>query len=511
MGSVVLDAVNSLFPSQHPFYDAPPVREPGPRPPPPPSDHQRASPSRSSNPSSMSASAPRASSSSSSTHTSTTPQPSSSGQSDNVSRRSSTQHQTSMRTPSARPPSPPLPANTAPPSEAPQPSAAAMNALSPEARQTRPAKIKVRDLAHIQSFASQDTSAFSELGSRSRSRSRGSSSGGGSSGEETPQYEISEMKVEHIIEMVAGLLTKITTTNDQQHEHLHRQPPHLQASSSSSPAAAAAAGHSPLSPQTTSVLAFHGKNVPSITILSYLSRINKYCPTSYEVFLSLLVYFDRMTERVNAGPMQSLRQANEASLERNSNSNNSNNSQSQNQGLSTSLASATSTPTSSSSSASSSASSSSANTDEMMQDVITATTPQGTQTATPPASGEIQKADDQPRGPLPGTPHSRAFQSETSSPQQQPQMAGFDQYPYNLSHFFVVDSFNIHRLVIAGVTCASKFFSDIFYTNSRYAKVSLPPPCVLSSSDLPTKKEKARKPNPNVFLWNRSAACPSPS
>jgi hypothetical protein len=40
-----------------------------------------------------------------------------------------------------------------------------------------------------------------------------------------------------------------------------------------------------------------------------------------------------------------------------------------------------------------------------------------------------------------------------------------------LSHFFVVDSFNIHRLVIAGVTCASKFFSDVFYTNSRYAKV----------------------------------------
>ena len=46
---------------------------------------------------------------------------------------------------------------------------------------------------------------------------------------------------------------------------------------------------------------------------------------------------------------------------------------------------------------------------------------------------------------------------------------------YNMSHFFVVDSFNIHRLVIAGVTCASKFFSDIFYTNSRYAKVFLLP------------------------------------
>lgn len=36
---------------------------------------------------------------------------------------------------------------------------------------------------------------------------------------------------------------------------------------------------------------------------------------------------------------------------------------------------------------------------------------------------------------------------------------------------FVIDSFNVHRLVIAGVTVASKFFSDVFYTNSRYAKV----------------------------------------
>ena len=37
---------------------------------------------------------------------------------------------------------------------------------------------------------------------------------------------------------------------------------------------------------------------------------------------------------------------------------------------------------------------------------------------------------------------------------------------------FTIDSFNLHRLVIAGVTVASKFFSDVFYTNSRYAKVS---------------------------------------
>jgi hypothetical protein len=211
------------------------------------------------------------------------------------------------------------------------------------------------------------------------------------------------MPVSDIIEMVAGLLTKITTTNDRQHDHLHRQIPPPE-------------GTSGLSQQTTSVLAFHGKNVPSISILSYLSRIHKYCPTTYEVFLSLLVYFDRMTERVNAGPMLSLRQANQQSLER------------VNAPTSTDSA-ATGTPQ---------------------------PAPTSVQAATPPPSGSLGK---QPDAPVQG--------SQPPSPPQQ----DLETDPYNLSHFFVVDSFNIHRLVIAGVTCASKFFSDVFYTNSRYAKV----------------------------------------
>lgn len=276
-----------------------------------------------------------------------------------------------------------------------------------EGRSSRPRKIKVRDLEHIQSFASEDMGSFSEIRSRSRSRSRGAEDNG-------PQYEISEMKVEHIIEMVAGLLTKITTTNDRQHEHLHRQPPSVDATSH-------------LNQQTTSVLAFHGKNVPSITILSYLSRINKYCPTSYEVFLSLLVYFDRMTERVNAGPIQSLRAANELSVKKHS------------------------------------ASSDSIGSSDAMVGV-TVTTPSSTQQITPPHSGGLERDKVAVRG-IPGTPHSKPSQPDS------PSISPTEIDAFNMSHFFVVDSFNIHRLVIAGVTCASKFFSDIFYTNSRYAKV----------------------------------------
>ncbi|KAI8978568.1 cyclin-domain-containing protein [Pilobolus umbonatus] len=34
-----------------------------------------------------------------------------------------------------------------------------------------------------------------------------------------------------------------------------------------------------------------------------------------------------------------------------------------------------------------------------------------------------------------------------------------------------IDSYNIHRLIITGIMISSKFFSDVFYTNARYAKV----------------------------------------
>jgi hypothetical protein len=203
------------------------------------------------------------------------------------------------------------------------------------------------------------------------------------------------MPVTEIIEMVAGLLTKITTTNDMHHEHVHRHIPPPE-------------GTSNLSPQATSVLAFHGKNVPTITILSYLTRIHKYCPTTYEVFLSLLVYFDRMTELVNRDQLENLHQR---------------------------WDSATGSEASSDSTESPA---------RHMQDSLM---------ATPPHSTGFIAQDSQ---------GSNASNSPGLSSQSDAEA---------LSHFFVVDSFNIHRLVIAAVTCASKFFSDVFYTNSRYAKV----------------------------------------
>ncbi|KAI9734453.1 MAG: hypothetical protein M1818_006842 [Claussenomyces sp. TS43310] len=242
--------------------------------------------------------------------------------------------------------------------------------------------VKVRDLAHIQSFAAEDLLSNRSVPGRRRA------------GSDPPvKYEISAMPITDIIEMVAGLLTKITTTNDRQHESLHRPVPTAESAAN-------------MPGLTSSVLAFHGKNVPSITILSYLSRIHKYCPTTYEVFLSLLVYFDRMTERVNAGPMQEMRRG---SADR-------------------------------------------------------------SYSSRPSTSGRSTEGDLE-------MAHSSALNASLPSGSEEPAHPDYatppdeEQIQYNLSHFFVVDSFNIHRLVIAGVTCASKFFSDVFYTNSRYAKV----------------------------------------
>ena len=324
-----------------------------------------------------------------------------------------TQNTQSARQTPQQPPSPPLAARSEPSSvkvhdaghdasgqdASPMSSPSDQSMSGAEASGTStPRRIKVRDLAHIQTMASQEAQ---DLGQPIRTHA-----------DTAPQYEISGMPIENIIEMVAGLLTKITTTNDVQHEHLHRQMPHPDSNPS-------------ISPQTSSVLAFHGKNVPSITILSYLNRINKYCPTSYEVFLSLLVYFDRMTEKVNAGPIQSLREASHHHEERHHSVGSVSNAS-----------------------------------------VEGSRDPKPVQTATPPLSGDLEK---QEHGAVPGTPHSRPYPQPDSPPaNSQPGMES----ELNLSHFFVVDSFNIHRLVIAGVTCASKFFSDIFYTNSRYAKVS---------------------------------------
>ncbi|KAF8609761.1 cyclin-domain-containing protein [Ceratobasidium sp. AG-I] len=176
-----------------------------------------------------------------------------------------------------------------------------------------------------------------------------------------------------LLRLLAALLSQITTSNDRLRPdsaplapptpptdpvpdaHVVRPPIWSQLTSASRISLAT----------PTATLAFHARNIPSITIEQYLLRILKYCPTTNEVFLGLLVYFDRMSK----------------------------------------------------------------------------------------LAAECAPASSSPTSPSPLRP-------------------------------FAIDSFNIHRLLIAGVTVASKFFSDVFYTNSRYAKVGGLPQSELNQLEL---------------------------
>ncbi|KAF9760935.1 hypothetical protein IL306_004042 [Fusarium sp. DS 682] len=262
--------------------------------------------------------------------------------------------------------------------------------------------IHIRDLTHIRELASADLL-----------------SGNGGSGilNDPPlqqmKYEISGMPIGDIIEMVAALLTKITTTNDLQHDAMQRNVAHQQQANQSGDTSG-----SLISSLNHSVLAFHGKNVPAITILSYLSRIHKYCPTTYEVFLSLLVYFDRMTERVN-----DMVTKNEESRR-------------QMRTQQSNTASSQDTP--------------------MLGDGMDMDESDSDLADDDDDDDDEEMADST-------RPSRTSSHKEATTPTEH---SGIPAATY-----FVVDSFNIHRLIISGVTCASKFFSDVFYTNSRYAKV----------------------------------------
>ncbi|KAK7420993.1 cyclin-like protein interacting with PHO85 [Neonectria magnoliae] len=274
-------------------------------------------------------------------------------------------------------------------------------ASQPPASPAEQIVVHIRDLAHIQTLAGADML-----------------SGNGSGILNDPplqqmKYEISAMPIGDIIEMVAALLTKITTTNDLQHDAMQRNVAHQQQANQSSETS----GNS-ISPLNHSVLAFHGKNVPAITILSYLSRIHKYCPTTYEVFLSLLVYFDRMTERVNDMVTRSEEERRQVE------------------------------PLGSMSTVSRDTH------DTHMHD---------------------DGSDDSDESDSDLADDDEEMEDHSSRPSRQSSHRGAstsdDHSAIAAATYFVVDSFNIHRLIISGVTCASKFFSDVFYTNSRYAKV----------------------------------------
>lgn len=166
------------------------------------------------------------------------------------------------------------------------------------------------------------------------------------------------------------------------------------------------------------------------------------CPTTNEVFISLLVYFDRMSRLPNLSNLTSSLPSSNTQQQGSSTSNNNN---------STSMSNTTSTSS------------------NPTNHVATAT---ATTQNTMPLFNYNSNSNS-----TPSTSHARTRSSsnpvESTSTSSGNTMQPSSSSPHST---FAVDSFNIHRLIIAGVTVASKFFSDVFYTNSRYAKVRFPPP-----------------------------------
>jgi hypothetical protein len=79
-------------------------------------------------------------------------------------------------------------------------------------------------------------------------------------------YDLAHHPVKDTIALLAGLMDKITVTNDRL---LGNAGPRSR---------------------------FHARAIPSIDIESYLLRILKYCPCPNACFLSVLVYFDRTAQ-----------------------------------------------------------------------------------------------------------------------------------------------------------------------------------------------------------------------
>lgn len=146
------------------------------------------------------------------------------------------------------------------------------------------------------------------------------------------------------------------------------------------------------------VLGFRGKHVPQIGLDQYFQRIQKYCPTTNDVFLSLLVYFDRISKRCND---------------------------------------ATTTPT--------------------------------------PNTVKHKSTSDEksPNRANRGVDKMSECNSNENNENNDSGDENTDVQKDSMPHpqMFVMDSHNIHRLIIAGITVSTKFLSDFFYSNSRYSRV----------------------------------------
>ncbi|EDO17710.1 hypothetical protein Kpol_1033p13 [Vanderwaltozyma polyspora DSM 70294] len=161
-----------------------------------------------------------------------------------------------------------------------------------------------------------------------------------------------------------------------------------------------------------SVLSFRGKHIPQISLEQYFQRIQKYCPITNDVFISLLVYFDRISKRCNNCVPSQDNPDGEDTNNKNGNDNDNNNDY---------------------------------------------------------YNSNINNSSNNSNNNNNNSSNNNSNNNSNSNNN------GINEKNHNSQHqqlqIFVMDSYNIHRLIIAGVTVSTKFFSDLFYSNSRYARV----------------------------------------
>lgn len=95
---------------------------------------------------------------------------------------------------------------------------------------------------------------------------------------------------EMIIKMLTSLLNKIIHSNDKLSNMNPLQPIKGDYNSSS---------RDYYNSCISAIMSFKGKHVPPIELEQYFYRIQKYCPTTNDIFLSLLIYFDRISKKCN--------------------------------------------------------------------------------------------------------------------------------------------------------------------------------------------------------------------
>lgn len=101
---------------------------------------------------------------------------------------------------------------------------------------------------------------------------------------------IVQSSTEMIIKMLTSLLNKIIHSNDK-----------LSNMNPIQPIKNTCTGGNPdyYNSCISAIMSFKGKHVPQIELEQYFYRIQKYCPTTNDIFLSLLIYFDRISKKCN--------------------------------------------------------------------------------------------------------------------------------------------------------------------------------------------------------------------